>query len=433
MATSRDTLAALTGTLVEHFRTVISVGEKLAVPSLGVLGVLVAVTCMFSQTPGVLVLEHANVVDGASDQVLKDVSIVLDKGRIVSMGKTASVRRGSTVLNVNGRWVLPGYIDAHTHIDTYENARRAIATGVTTTRTMSSLHFTDVGLRELHRQGLVDIPEFLASGYQIRPNMFPEFFLDFPHLAALMKNDRGAENVRKVVRANLSRGADHIKILATPRSRDNMVDRTFSDEELGAIVAEAKSASKRVSAHAHGDEGIAAAARAGVHTIDHATFATDETLRLIKERGTCIVTTISQYDAKSWRMPSDVKARTQKQRDAARSMAARAYRMGIPIVGATDFAYDGEKNEKTELTVAGEAGELANNGLPVAEAIKSITSRAAECLNIADRVGTIRPGLEADLVVLGRNPLDDVGALKDVQIVINNGTVALDRSTKPLR
>ena len=197
MATSRDTLGALTGTLVGHFRTVISVGEKLAVPSLGVLGVLVAVTCMFSQTAGVLVLEHANVLDGASDQVLKDVTIVLDKGRIVSIGKTASVPGGSTVLNVNGRWVLPGYIDAHTHIDTYENARRAIATGVTTTRTMSSLHFTDVGLRELHRQGLVDIPEFLASGYQIRPDMFPEFFLDFPHLAALMKNDRGPKTSGK--------------------------------------------------------------------------------------------------------------------------------------------------------------------------------------------------------------------------------------------
>jgi imidazolonepropionase-like amidohydrolase len=207
-----------------------------------------------------------------------------------------------------------------------------------------------------------------------------------------------------------------------------MLGRTFSDEEMSAIVAEAKSAGKRVSAHAHGDDGIAAAARAGVHTIDHATFATDDTLRLIKERGTCIVTTISQYDAKAWRMPPDVQARTQKQRDAARSMVARAYGMRIPIVGGTDFEYDSEENDKTELTVAREAGELVNSGLPVAQAIKSITSRAAECLNIADRVGTIRPGLEADLVILGRNPLGDIGALKDVQIVVNNGKVALNRA-----
>lgn len=382
----------------------------------------------FAQGTGVLVLVHANVIDGTSDEVIQDVTIVLDKGRIASVGTTVSIPEGSTVLDVGGRWVLPGYVDAHTHIDTYAKAQRAIATGVTTTRTMQVEYFADVGLRELHRQGLVDIPEILASGYQIRPDMFPGFFLDFPHLAALMPKYSGSENVRTVVRANLSRGVDHIKILATPRSRDNMLGRTFSDEEMSAIVAEAKSAGKRVSAHAHGDDGIAAAARAGVHTIDHATFATDDTLRLIKERGTCIVTTISQYDAKAWRMPPDVQARTQKQRDAARSMVARAYGMRIPIVGGTDFEYDSEENDKTELTVAREAGELVNSGLPVAQAIKSITSRAAECLNIADRVGTIRPGLEADLVILGRNPLGDIGALKDVQIVVNNGKVALNRA-----
>ena len=182
---------------------------------------------------------------------------------------------------------------------------------------------------------------------------------------------------------------------------------------------------KRVSAHAHGDEGIAAAARAGVDTIEHATFATDGTLSLIKGRGTCIVETITQYDAQSWRMPDDVRARSQKQRDAARLMVARAYRMGIPIVAATDFDY-GE--EKTDLTVAREASELATIGLPLGQIIKSITSRAAECLGIADRVGAIRKGLEADLVILNRNPLEDIGALKDVQIVINNGKIALNRA-----
>jgi imidazolonepropionase-like amidohydrolase len=286
-------------------------------------------------------------------------------------------------------------------------------------------YFADVGLRELHRQGLVDIPDILAGGYQIRPDMFPGFFLDFPLLASLMPKYSGSENVRKVVRANLSRGVDHIKILATPRSRDNMLARTFSDEELEAIVAEARSAGKRVSAHAHGDEGIAAAARAGVQTIEHGTFATDDTLRLIKARGTCIVATISQYDAKSWDMTADVRERYQKQRDAARSMIARAYRMGVSIVGATDFDY-GE--EKTDLTVAREATELASSGLSVAQTIKSITSRAAECLDIANRVGAIRQGLEADLVVLAHNPLDDIRALKDVQIVISNGKVAINRA-----
>lgn len=174
---------------------------------------LLTVPGLFAQGTGVLILEHANVIDGTSDRVMRDVTIVLDKGRIASVGTTASIPKGSTVLDIGGRWVLPGYIDSHTHIDTYAKAQRAISTGVTTTRTMQVEYFADVGLRGLHRQGIVDIPDILASGYQIRPDMFPGFFLDFPHLAALMPKYSGSENVRKVVRANLSRGVDHIKIL----------------------------------------------------------------------------------------------------------------------------------------------------------------------------------------------------------------------------
>ena len=102
--------------------------------------------------------------------------------------------------------------------------------------------------------------------------------------------------------------------------------------------------------------------------------------------------------------------------------------MGIPIVAATDFDY-GE--EKTDLTIAREASEQAANGLPIPQIIQSITSRAAECLGIGGRVGAIRKDFEADLVVLGRNPLEDIGALKDVQIVINDGKVVLNRAAPP--
>jgi imidazolonepropionase-like amidohydrolase len=191
---------------------------------------------------------------------------------------------------------MPGYVDAHVHLADMERARIALRSGATTVRTMQCDHFVDVRIRDAHRQGQKDLPDVVAAGYQIRPDMSPAFFEDFPALADLRTRVSGTDSVRRVVRAIVSRGVDHIKFLATERGGTPETDprkRTFSDEEIEALMDEAQKAGLRVAAHAHGDEGARAAVNAGVHSIEHGTFISDQTLAAMKQRGTYYVPTFA--------------------------------------------------------------------------------------------------------------------------------------------
>lgn len=389
---------------------------------------LLASTLLSAQT---IVLQHANVIDGVSAQPHLAMTVTVRDGRIDSLqAGDHPAPAGATVLDLKGKWVLPGYIDAHVHIANLEAARRALLSGVTTARSMGVSHFVDVGFRELHRNGAADIPDFIAAGYHVRPHPAEELFLDFPKLIDLLRGVSGTANVRRVVRANLEHGVQVIKILATERAGTPDTDprrRTFSDEEMAAIVDEAKSAGLPVAAHAHGDEGAAGAVRAGVRSIEHGTYLSDDTLAEMKKRGTYLVPTLAtiidliepggDYDNAAL----SIRGRYMLPR--AREMTAHAHAVGIKIVTGTDTGYGPASNRRIPHEIA----ELVQVGLTPMEAIQSATSLAAECLGISNRTGSIRPGLEADLVVVERNPLKEVSGLADVLLVINDGKVALNR------
>jgi len=210
-----------------------------------------------------------------------------------------SAPTGAQVIDIKGRWLLPGFVDAHVHLRDLAAARHAVQSGATTVRALGSSYFTDVGMRELHRAGLTDIPEVVAAGYQIRPDLSQgngDFFLDFPGMSRFMSGLRGSENLRSVVRLLAEHHVDLIKILATERAGTPQTDprkRTFTDEEMVAIVDEARKAGLPVAAHAHGDEGARGAVLAGVHSIEHGTYLSDDTLALMKTHGTYFVPTLS--------------------------------------------------------------------------------------------------------------------------------------------
>jgi imidazolonepropionase-like amidohydrolase len=291
-------------------------------------------------------------------------------------------------------------------------------------------HFADIGIRELNHSGVSDVPDIVAAGYHVRPHPADEFFLDFPQLADLMGGVRGAENVRRMVRALASRRVNVIKVMATQRAGLPETDprlREFNDEELAATVDEANKAGLWVAAHAHGDEGAAAAVRAGVHSIEHGTFLGDETLRLMKEKGVYFVPTIAtvqdlidpggDYD------DPILQIRGRAMMPRVREVTSKAWKMGIKIVAGTDTGYLPRSNRR----IPDEIVELANVGIPPMDAIKAATSLAAQCLGVEKRTGSIRGGYEADFVVVDRNPLDDIRNVQDVLIVINNGRIAVNR------
>jgi imidazolonepropionase-like amidohydrolase len=334
------------------------------------------------------------------------------------------------VLDLKGRWLLPGFVDAHAHLADLGAARRALASGATTVRCLGVNHFVDIGFRELNHAGVADIPDVVAAGYHVRPRPAEEFFLDMPKMNDLMRGVSGTESVRRLVRAMIDRGAGVIKIMATERAGLPDTDprkRVFTDDELAAAVDEARKSGVYVAAHAHGDEGAAAAVRAGVRSIEHGTYLSDQTLAMMKERGAYLVPTIAtvldlidpggDYD----NPVLSVRGRAMLPR--LRETTTHAWKMGVGIVAGTDTGYGPASSRR----IPHEILELVNIGMSPMDAIKSATSVAAACIGIDKRTGSIKPGMEADFIAIERNPLEEITAIQDVIVVINNGRVAVNR------
>lgn len=394
-----------------------------------------AAAALSAQSPAAptLIITNATVIDGVAAEPLRGASVVIRDGRIERVATGAvTPPAGATVIDLNGGWLLPGLIDAHAHIRDLPSARLALQSGVTTARSLGVDHFVDVGIRQLNRAGVADLPDIIAAGYHVRPRPADALFMNVPELADLMTSGvNGAPNVRRMVRALIDRGADVIKIMATERAGLPDTDprkRVYSEEELSAAVDEARRLNRPVAAHAHGDEGGAAAVGAGVRTIEHGTYLSEATLGLMRERGTCLDPTVAtvvdlvdpggDYDVPAL----SIRGRAMLPR--VREMTSRARRMGVRVIVGTDTDY----GPRSVRRMPDEILEIAQAGASPMEAIKAATSVAAQCLGVESRIGAIRAGLEADLIAVDRDPLADVGALRDIVLVVNNGRVAVRRN-----
>jgi imidazolonepropionase-like amidohydrolase len=366
-------------------------------------------------------------VDARAGRVLPGMTVVVRDGRIESVGKTASTT-GLRTLDLRGRHLIPGLMDAHTHITSLDAAKRALESGVTTVRSSGVSSYTDVGLRELVRAGAVPGPDVLASGYHIRPRLAEEAFLDTPTLASLMPGLRSPEDVRQAVRANLARRVDWIKVLATERAGLADTDprkQALTEEQLRAAVEEAGSVP--VQAHAHGDEGARAAVRAGVRSIEHGTYLSGDTLAAMRAKGVFFVPTLTTVvDLVEAGGDYDIPVLRNRGRHMLprlRQAVKDAHQAGVKIVAGADTGYG--PNSLTRISH--EVAALSELGMTPAQALRAATSVAAEMLRLETRTGAVEPGLEADLVAVDGNPLDDPAALQDVLLVISNGRLALDR------
>lgn len=391
-------------------------------------------TSAAAQRSGAIVIVNANVIDGVAAEPIRGATVVVRNGRIAEVragAAQAQAEAGARVIDLKGKWLLPGFIDGHVHITDRSGARLALRSGVTTARSMGVSHFVDVGLRALHQGGELELPDFLAAGYHVRPNVAEQMALDHPELRDVVLAElRGEANVRRVVRAMLDRKVDVIKILATERAGLPDTDprkRTFSEEEMAAAVDEARKEGITVAAHAHGDEGAAAAVRAGVKTIEHGTYLSEATLKLMAERGTCLDPTVATVadlvepggDYDNALLSIRGTAMLPRIREATRN----ALKLGVTVVAGTDTGYGAQSARR----IGHEVMELIALGMPPMEAIKAATSTAAACYGIEKRTGAITPGLEADLIVVDRDPRADASVLLDVLLVINDGHVGVNR------
>ena len=308
--------------------------------------------------------------------------------------------------------------------------RAALQSGVTTARSGGVSAYVDVGLRELVRRGYLAGPELLAAGYHVRTTPAPELFLSDPDLGDLMGGVTTVDALRRVVRANLSHGVDWIKVNATERAGTPDTDprkQMFTDAELEVIVGEAALKSVPVAAHAHGAEGAHAAVKAGVRSIEHGTFLTDETLKLMAQMGTYFVPTADivndlaepggDYD------DAALQRRGQMMRPILKAAIGRARSLGVKIAAGSDTSY----GPQSVTTLAREVVMLSEAGLSPAEALQAATTINAALLNRERQIGQLVAGFDADLVVVGANPLQDIRTVLDPLVVISNGRIVVDR------
>lgn len=385
--------------------------------------------------------------------VLGPSTVVVDGGRILSVGKGFTAPAGATVIELRDRTVLPGLIDAHVHLasdrggeaglvawareepqmnalEAQWNGMKTLRAGFTTVRNLGDEGAT-LALREAIKRGWVQGPRIVDAASSIsttgghmdgRGSMNDDLVA---HLPAPENLCDSAESCRRVVRRQIDRGADVIKFATTGgvNSGTGLATRML-DEEAKALVQTAHAYGRKVAVHAHGSDGVKLALRAGADSIEHGTVMDDEIVRLFKQTGAYYVPTLSTVNGYLERIAADPDAYApdvRKQIDwrigITGQSLAKAYPAGVKIAFGTDAGVSkhGRNADEFELMV--------KHGMPPAEAIKAATVNAADLLGLAGEIGTIEPGKSADIIAVAGDPSQDVTILKQVGFVMARGEV----------
>jgi len=376
-----------------------------------------------------IVLFNVNVIDGLNSTVQEDMMVFISNRKIESIKNIGSKPKGYKVIDLNGMYLLPGFIDAHTHISSLDAAKRALQSGVTTARSASTSSFQDVSIREMVKARKLVGPDMIASGIFVTPNLGETILADV-RLANLVNGVNKENELRKLVQINADRGVDFIKTRGTERAGLPNTDprkQTYTEKQLSIIVNEANKYNIPVMAHAHGDEGGYAAVKAGVRSIEHGTYLSKRTLSLMKEKGTYLVptfTTVVDLTEPGGDYDNPVLfIRGQHMLPSLESTVKTAYKMGVKIATGADTRYGPNSTTRVGMEIT----NFVDLGMKPIDAIRSATIIGAELLMIADKTGTIEVGKEADLIVVTKNPLMNIRTIQDVVFVMSNGEIAFKR------
>jgi imidazolonepropionase-like amidohydrolase len=404
-----------------------------------------------------IVLKAARLFDGKSNALVTPGIVVVKDGKIVAAGTSAGIPADAQVIDLGDATLLPGFIDAHTHLtgaykvdfkqamldelqkpiseealDSSVNARVTLMAGVTTVRDVGSSNYLDVGLRNAINAGVVPGPRMLVSVHAIgatgghcdetgfRAGLFGKE--TGPEEGVI----NGADEARRAVRLAHKYGATIIKTCATGGvlSLADAVDTPqLTQEELNAIVDEAHALRLKTAAHAHGAEGAKRAIRAGIDSIEHGSFLDDEALEMMKQRGTFYVPTLMAVQGLQERIdrgdyiPPPILVKAKAAIAAIHQTFQRALAKGVKIGLGTDAAvYPHGRNTE-------EFHQMVDLGMKPIDALKAGTSADAELLGLSDKIGTLETGKLADVVAVPGDPLQNIRQTEKVFFVMKEGVI----------
>ncbi|MBL8536152.1 MAG: amidohydrolase family protein [Hyphomonadaceae bacterium] len=389
--------------------------------------------------------------DPSTGRVALVQSILVGRdGRILSIEPGYAERQGATVIDQRDRFVLPGLIDSHVHLTSElgpnqfmeevtlttadaalrgaENARKTLMAGFTTVADVGAANDSIFALRRAIAENRVPGPRILASGAAVTPdgghadaNGFAPDIVDILRSPAACS---GADACRRATRRQIQAGADLIKITSTGGVLSNTaagVGQQLSDPELEAIVDAAHAMGRRVTAHAHGVDGVNAALRAGVDSIEHGTYADDETFRLLRRGNRYLVPTmmagwwVTQLAEQGGTLSPAQAAKARTVGPALVAMVRRARAAGVRIAFGTDTGVSPHGMNAREFQLLVEAGYT-----PL-QAIQMATVNAADHLQLNGTAGRIAPGYSADIIAVDGDPTTDAETLMRVRFVMARG------------
>lgn len=419
---------------------------------------LLATTAMAEE---IAIVHAGRLLATPGEEPTSEQTIIIRNGVIESIragfldGNAAGAKADDSVkiYDLSALFVMPGFIDGHVHILSENNprarldnveksdadgaisgagfARKTLMAGFTTVRDVGAGSGDAIfALRDGIAAGKVDGPRIFASGSTISvtgghgdgTQGYRDDVAELLHQSGVCD---GAAGCRQAVREQVRRGADHIKLTATAGVLSNTaagLEQQFFVDELEAIIDTAHSMGRKVTAHAHGVNGINAALRAGVDSIEHGTYLNDESIRLFKRNNAYLVPTLMAgetiviwaQDPNSFLLPPQ-RAKALQVGPLMLDMARRAHRGGVKIAFGTDSGVSAHGKNAREFELLVEAG------LTPMEAIAAATINGADNMGMKDRLGEIAPGMFGDIVAVSGDPLDDISVLTNIEFVMKGG------------
>jgi imidazolonepropionase-like amidohydrolase len=376
------------------------------------------------------VIRCGKLFDGTGAEPASNVTLVVEDGVL----REGSNPEGAEVIDLSGCFVMPGLIDAHTHLSIIPakgnqlgqlreppgkqalrvagNLKKDLDAGTTTLRIMGEEDWLDVHTRQAIAEGDLQGPRLSVATRGLAPTN--------GHGRGRLGFD-GVDEVRRAARENLAQGADFLKVFATGgvASGSGLDSSAFSLEEMRVAVEEAERKGTYVAAHAHGGPGLVMAVEAGVRTIEHAAVATPAEIERMLQRNCWVIGTYSILFRPDGIELGDagnraIQEKVKWARETVEVSARQIFESGLRVALGSDSMHG---------NMAFEVQTAVRFGMTPAQALLAATARAAEALRIEERVGTLRPGKAADLIALDGDPLEDLTALDRVRFVMKDGAV----------